>query len=116
MRSKCALLWLVCLASLPLAHAQFSGRVTGTVVDASGGAVPNADVNLSLPGSSKPLLSTKTTSEGLYHFIAVRPAYYDVSVEAPGFVKANVRGISVDPARETAVPDIKLQLPSVAAS
>ena len=58
----------------------------------------------------KPLLSVKTSGQGLYHFIGVRPADYDLTVDATGFVKAAVRGITVDAARETSVPAIKLQV------
>src|SRR5438445_8603609 len=108
---------LVCLVlSLSSMNAQFSGRVTGAVVDASGAAVPGAEIGLYLSGGKQPLLTVKTAADGLYHFIAVRPAYYDLSAEAAGFVKSTIRGITVDPARETSVPEIKLQLPTVTQS
>jgi hypothetical protein len=93
--------------------AQFSGRVTGSVADSSGGAVPGAEVNLYLAGGKRPLLSVKTSADGLYHFIGVRPADYDLSVESKGFVTAIVRNITVDAAREISVPGIKLQLATV---
>jgi hypothetical protein len=112
MRFTCGLLLLGLLPVLPLA-AQFSGRVTGSVVDASGAVVPAAEVELYLAGGSKPLLTAKTSTDGSYNFMAVRPAYYDLTVEAAGFVKTTLRGISVDPARETSVPQVRLQLPTV---
>jgi hypothetical protein len=93
--------------------AQFSGRVTGSVVDSSGAVVPAAEVELYLAGGNRPLLTAKTSTDGSYNFIAVRPAYYDLTVEAAGFVKTTLRGISVDPARETSVPQVRLQLPAV---
>ena len=43
----------------------------------------------------------------------MRPTYYDLTVDAKGFVKTTLRGISVDPAIETSVPVIKLELASV---
>src|SRR5690242_9418557 len=104
-----ALALLACLA----AEAQFSGRIAGSVVDASGAAVPGAEVLLYLSGGSKPLLSTKTTGEGLWRFIGVRSAYYDLSVSAKGFATSTLRDIAVDPARETDLK-IKLELPVVA--
>ena len=112
MRFTCGLLLLGVLPVLPLA-AQFSGRVTGSVVDSSGAVVPAAEVELYLAGGSRPLLTTKTSTDGWYNFMAVRPAYYDLTIEAAGFVKTTLRGISVDPARETSVPQAKLQLPTV---
>ena len=112
MRHACGLLLLGLLPVLPSA-AQLSGRVTGSVVDSSGAAVPDAEVELYLAGGKRPLLTTKTSTDGSYNFIAVRPAYYDLTVEAAGFVRTTLRGVSVDPARETSVPEVKLQLPTV---
>jgi hypothetical protein len=83
------------------------------VLDAAGAAVPNADVELSLAGGKKALLTVKTSVDGSYHFIGVRPADYDVTIKASGFVAATVKGVVVDAARETDVPQVKLQLASV---
>ena len=90
-----------------------SGRVTGRVVDSTGAAVPAAEVSLYLAGGSKPLMQAKTAADGTYNIIGIRPADYDVAVEAPGFVKAMLPGITVDAARETPIPQITLQLASV---
>lgn len=106
-------LLLVFLAALIPARAQFSGRVTGSVADASGAAVVGADVELYLAGGKRALLAVKTSSDGTFNFIAVRPADYDLTVDAKGFLKATVRHITVDAARETPVPQVKLQLPTV---
>ncbi len=56
------------------------------------------------------MLTAKTSADGLYHFLAVRPGYYDLTVEAGGFVSVTVRNLSVDPARETSAPDVKMQI------
>src|SRR5450432_1512015 len=101
--------WLLLLQVIP-ANAQFSGRVTGFVADAIGAVVPGADVELYLAGGKKPLLTTRTSADGLFNFSGVRPAYYDLTVQFKGFLKTTLRGLSVDPARETSVPSIKLQL------
>ncbi|MGP8246021.1 MAG: carboxypeptidase regulatory-like domain-containing protein [Bryobacteraceae bacterium] len=95
------------------ARAQLDGRITGSVVDASGAAVPGAQVSLFLAGGQKPLLVAKTATDGVYHFIGVRPGYFDLSIEAKGFVKTTLRNLSVDPARETTPPEVKLELASV---
>lgn len=98
------------------AYAQMSGRISGSVMDATGAAVAGADVELYLSGGQKPLLVSKTSAEGLYNFIGVRPAEYDLTVSARGFLKTTRRGITVDMARETDVPRIKLELAGVTQS
>jgi hypothetical protein len=90
-----------------------SGRVSGSVVDATGAPIPAADVSLYLMGGSKPLLKTKSATDGTYNMIGIRPAQYDLTVEAAGFVKSTVHGITVDAARETDIPRVKLELASV---
>src|SRR5262245_58601735 len=112
MKLGCGMLLLSLLAALPLS-AQFSGRLTGLVVDASGASIPGADIGLLLPGGAKPVLTAKTSADGIYNFIGVRPGQYDITVESPGFVKTTLRGITVDLARETPVPTVKLQLAAV---
>lgn len=115
MRFASGLLLLGLLPCSPL-FAQFSGRVAGSVVDVSGASVPGAQVDLYLAGGKKPLLTTRTSSDGQYNFNGVRPASYDLSVDAKGFVKVTVRDLAVDAAREISVPLIKLQVASVSES
>jgi hypothetical protein len=115
MRFHCALAALLLLGGTPAA-AQLSGRLSGAVVDSSGAAVPGAKVNLFLAGGSKPLLVATTSSEGLFNMLGIRPADYDLTVEAPGFLRATIRDITVDAARETPVPPIKLTLAAVTQS
>src|SRR5262249_51802696 len=112
MRFSCGIALAAVLCGLPL-RAQLSGRITGTVVDSAGAAVPGADVELLFAGGKKAVLAVKTSVDGSYHFIGVRPADYDVSVQAKGFVTAIIRRVTVDAARETDVPQVKLQLATV---
>src|SRR6266446_9544914 len=90
--------------------AQVTGRISGSVTDSSGAAIPNATVNLLLPGGAKPVLATVTTPEGLFSFTNVRPISYDLTVDAKGFLKYTLRGVKVDPARETSLPGVQLEL------
>jgi hypothetical protein len=112
MRFACGIALVCLMGGIPV-HAQFSGRVAGTVLDAAGAAVPNADVGLYLTGGKKALFTTKTTVDGSYHIIGVRPGDYDVTVESKGFVPTTIRAVTVDAARETDVPQIKLQLATI---
>src|ERR1700674_53417 len=105
MPNWCALVSVVWLCGLPAA-AQFSGRISGSVLDASGAIIAGASVQLYLAGGAKPVLTAKTSSDGLYNLLGVRPAEYQLRVEAQGFVTATVRDIVVDAAREISVPPI----------
>src|SRR5438552_14799767 len=98
---------------VPSGFAQVAGRLSGSVTDSSGAAIPNATVNLLLPGGAKPVLATVTTSEGLFSFTNVRPISYDLTVESKGFLKYTLRGLKVDPARETSLPRVQLELAAV---
>jgi len=60
--------------------------------------------------------STRNASTGessVFNFIGVRPAEYDLTVSARGFVKTTRKGLTVDIARETDVPRIRLELAGV---
>src|SRR5262245_35977926 len=92
---------------------QSTGRITGSVTDASGSPVAGATVNLSMTGAGRALASTTTTAEGLFSFAAVQAGSYDLSVENPGFAKFTSRGLGVNPARETVIPAIRLEIKSV---
>ncbi len=97
-------------------HGQFSGRMTGKVQDASGAALAGATVSLYMPGGGKPFLSAKTGTDGEWRLIGVKPADYDLAFEAQGFSKSTLRSIPVDPARETTVQTVTLQLATVSQS
>lgn len=100
------------LGSVSPAHAQVAGKITGSVVDPTGAGVPNAKVSLFLQGGTAALLTTETTAEGLITIPAVRPEFYDVVIEASGFDKVKLPGIKVDPSKETAIPQVTLQVAS----
>jgi hypothetical protein len=113
LRQLAVLATILVFALSSLLNAQFSGRLTGTVLDSSGAPIPNATVSLSFPGGTKALLATKTAADGVWNMIGIRPADYDISFEATGFAKAALRAIPVDPARETTVQTVTLQLPTI---
>ncbi|HMJ60768.1 MAG TPA: carboxypeptidase-like regulatory domain-containing protein, partial [Bryobacteraceae bacterium] len=87
-----------------------TGTVTGRVIDASGGAVPDAAVTLTNSGTQL-ALPTKTDSEGNYSFVAIRPGPYRVQVEKAGFQKfATQFELAVD---QTARVDVSLPVGQV---
>jgi len=106
-------LLLVLGAALPM-YAQVAGRLTGTVVDPAGASVPKAKVRLSMLGSTTALLSTETTSDGIFDFTGVRPDYYTLTIEIAGFNKYVQNQVKVDPSRATTLPPIQLELAQAA--
>ncbi len=100
--------FLTLLAMVAPVSAQVAGRLTGSVVDPEGQAVPSATIRLMLPEGTAPMLATVTTTDGIFNLTAVRPDFYDLVVEAPGFQTYILRSIKVDPALETSLPAISL--------
>lgn len=96
---------------LPLFAQVTTGRIAGSVVDASGAAVPGATVQLTLVEGGL-AASTVTTTEGLFVFTGIMPATYDVTIEAKGFAKKSIRQVKVDPGRETSLPAAVLEVGS----
>lgn len=92
--------------------AQVAGRLTGSVVDATGASIPNAKVSLFLPGGSTAVLTTQTTADGNFDFTSVRPDFYTIAVEAPGFTKFSQTNVKVDPSKTTSLPPLKVELAS----
>lgn len=104
---------VACLLLGVSAHAQVAGRVTGTVVDATGAAVPAASVGLQMPGSGKNLYATTTTSEGDFNIASVNPGTYDLVVESKGFLTVRMSQVAVNAGRATDIPQIKLEIAAV---
>jgi hypothetical protein len=102
----------VLLSGLSL-QAQVTGRVTGSVVDASGAAVPGASVGLQLPGSGSNVYTTTTTAAGDFSILAVNAGSYDLAVDAKGFLKVVVSNLTVNANRATDVPQIKVEVAAV---
>ena len=97
-------------------YGQATGRLTGSVTDPSGAAVPNAIVDLLLKDGDKPLLSTTTTSEGLFTMTGVRTGTYKIAVTAASFATYRADRVVIDASRETTLPAIKLGLASTTTS
>src|SRR5258708_29884998 len=72
------------IGSIPAIAQSSRGAITGTVQDAAGAVVPDADVTLLSPSTG--VSSTmKTNKSGIYRFEAVLVGDYIVSVTAPRF-------------------------------
>ncbi len=99
-------LFAVCVA----AHAQLAGKgqIKGTVMDASGAAVPGATITIT---SKQTGVSTKTTSTSAGDFAVptLDPGPYKVTVTAPGFSTLNQENVNVN-ALETQTLNPKLTI------
>jgi hypothetical protein len=78
--------WLIvvlCLAVPSVARAQAS--LTGTVRDASGGALPGVTVEASSPALIERTRVAVTDSSGRYRIVDLRPGTYGLTFTLPGF-------------------------------
>src|SRR5688572_16297778 len=95
-----ALLATVLVSALILAQDRTRGSIAGTVVDSTGGVVPNATVKLSGPFGSQ----TMTTDDrGNYQFLNLTPGQYAVRAELPGFKPAEASTVTVRLSEQTFV-------------
>ncbi len=84
------------LATVPSAFGQASdGNILGSVLDASGAAVPNANVELK-NDSTGVKAEVKTDASGSYRFGSVLVGDYTITVTAPGFTVQALKGIHVE--------------------
>lgn len=74
------------------------GSITGTVLDATGAVVPNANITL-LNTDQGITLETKANANGGYTFSPVRIGHYSVTVTAPGFAKTTQKNLTVQVAQ-----------------
>src|SRR4051794_11732783 len=85
MRILLSLALVVCLATLGFGQASaVNGQIEGTITDASGAGVPNAEVRITntQTGLTK---TTVTDDSGFYRFTVLPYGTYDVNVTAAGF-------------------------------
>jgi hypothetical protein len=89
-----AVLILMAFVSLSIQGQTNFGRISGTVKDSNGGALPNANVTITDPASN--LVRTATTdSDGFYTATNLPVGTYSVAAERGGFKRASQSGIAV---------------------
>src|ERR1700728_2950263 len=87
------------------------GTITGNIVDMQGAAVANAKVTITNDATGV-TSDTVTTDTGSFTRPALNPGTYTVTVEAPGFQKAEQKNILVSPNEPVAV-NVTLQVGNV---
>lgn len=96
--------------TIPSARAQtITGVITGTIVDASGAAVPGAPVTLLNPATGLRQSATSSAS-GDFVFPSVQPATYSVIVEAQGFKRYERKDIQVTAAERVNAGTMQLEV------
>ncbi len=100
------------LASTLWLQAQVTSRLSGSIVDPSSSAVPSATVDLLLPGGTKPIMTTISTTDGLFAFTGVPAGTYDVAITMKGFRKYTEHGVVLAAGTEVALPVIRLEIGS----
>jgi carboxypeptidase family protein len=87
---------LAVLLALPgTTYAQrFTGDLSGTVVDESGGVIPGADVTV-INQASKAVRRSVTNADGFFGFAALPAATYTVQIAIQGFNTYEVTGIEL---------------------
>jgi hypothetical protein len=81
----------------------FRGAINGTVTDASGAAVPGANVTATELATSV-AHTTVSTGDGQFSFQDIQPGAYNVTVTASGFQQSTVSGINVTAGNVFTVP------------
>src|SRR4051794_33425999 len=97
----CAMAW-----AAP-ALAQTEGRFTGTVLDPSGAAVPNASVVVKNDKTGEER-TVATNAEGRYVVVNLKPATYTITVKMPNFAPLVYSALPLVAAQEFAL-DLQLQ-------
>lgn len=84
----CWLLTVSCFAQVT------SGRVVGTVVDATGAAISGAEVSLTNQRTAE-ARKTSSAGDGSYVFTVVPPSDYVLHVKAQGFAETEIKNLTV---------------------
>jgi TonB family protein len=117
-----ALCLLLPLAALRLPGQNLSGKFTGTILDPSGGAVPNATIvmtnhkaNTCAPSLALPPCTvdmTTSDADGNFVFKALPAGEYEMKVLKPGFATYLAPQVVLDPGRDLAMT-AKLNIGSI---
>jgi len=112
-RSLFLVLLVGCVLFLPtLAHSQYRGSMHGTVTDPTGAVVTGATATLLNTATNQTTTST-TDSSGIYHFDALAPSPYQLTISAAGFKPKNLQNIQIIPEQPNAV-DVQLEVGAAA--
>jgi len=96
-RSRLLLLCMAFVSAFLLtstAVAQFNASLSGSILDSTQAAIPNATVTLTNTGTQEKHTAT-SSSEGAFHFAELPPGNYTVTVAAAGFQQNVVSNVVI---------------------
>jgi len=97
------------LCPVPL-RAQNPARITGTVLDATGAAIPSAEVILKQAGQQ----TSKTSADAFGAFaFSVQPGEYSLDVSSRGFETLTIQNITINGGESKVLPPISLQVANI---
>src|SRR5690606_2738321 len=92
----------ILLSVLPAAAQVDRGEISGLTLDASGAAVPGAEVRVA-DRASGVVFNSQTSENGKFIVPNLPIGYYDVTVRADGFKERVEQGVKVDAAGRTSL-------------
>ena len=84
-----------------------TGDITGVIVDASGAVIPGAQVTLSDEGTGF-VRQTKSAGGGVFTFVGLPPASYDITIAATGFAGYTRKGLVLVSSQQLALGNVAL--------
>ena len=91
-----------------LTFAQFRASLHGTIADPTGAVIPGAKVTLLNAGNSQKL-ETTSDATGIYHFNALPPSTYELTVDLAGFKQKVLKNINIIPEQANAL-DVVMEI------
>jgi hypothetical protein len=107
---RLARLTLCAFALVSSLFAQASGRLSGSVSDASGAAIAGATVELFLAGGANAVSKASTNAEGVFEIAGLSAGTYDVSISSAGFRTEIIRRIDLSSNIATTLKPVRLEL------
>jgi hypothetical protein len=89
-----------------------TGRLSGSVTDPSGSAIPNANVVIT-NSATKQSRSAKADPQGRFVFNELLPGTFVLTIDAPGFKKYERQEVIITAAERVSLPAIALQVGEV---
>jgi len=112
MKKNPILILFALLISPLVSHAQGLGSIVGRVTDPAGAGVPGAQVTATQQGTGFSR-SAMTDTEGLFVLPSLRPAMYNLTVEAKGFSISKTHDVTLL-ADQTLTVNVEMKLGTVA--